>query len=37
MSAENTFNKDNLDFYFRELAKEYRKLSGKRKKPKAFW
>ena len=29
MSAENTFNKENLDFYLRELAKEYRKLSGK--------
>ena len=32
MSAENTFNKENLDFYLRELAKEYRKLSGKRMK-----
>ena len=32
MSAENTFNKENLDFYLRELAKEYRKLSGKRTK-----
>ena len=29
MSAENTFNKENLDFYLRELAKEYRKLNGK--------
>ena len=32
MSAENTFNKENLDFYLQELAKEYRKLSGKRTK-----
>ena len=28
MSAENTFTKENLDFYLRELAKEYRKLNG---------
>ena len=28
MSAENTITKENLDFYLRELAKEYRKLSG---------
>ena len=28
MSAENTITKDNLDFYLRELAKEYRKLNG---------
>ena len=32
MSAENTFNKENLDFYLRELAKEYRRLSGKQMK-----
>lgn len=32
MSAENTFNKENLDFYLRELAKEYRRLNGKRMK-----
>ncbi|MBR4473515.1 MAG: hypothetical protein IKS55_07735 [Oscillospiraceae bacterium] len=28
MSAENTITKDNLEFYLRELAKEYRKLNG---------
>ena len=28
MSAENTITKENLDFYLRELAKEYRKLIG---------
>ena len=28
MSAENTITKENLDFYLRELAKEYRKLNG---------
>ena len=32
MSAENTFTKDNLDFYLRELAKEYRRLNGKQMK-----
>ena len=32
MSAENSFNKENLDFYLRELAKEYRKLGGKQMK-----
>ena len=30
MSAENTFTKENLDFYLRELAKEYRKLNGRK-------
>ena len=28
MSSE-TFNKDNLDMIFKELAKEYKKLGGK--------
>ncbi len=32
MSADKTFNKENLDFYLRELAKEYRKLNGKKMK-----
>lgn len=32
MSAENSFTKDNLDFYLRELAKEYRRLNGKQMK-----
>ena len=32
MSAENTITKDNLDFYLRELAKEYRKLNGTKAK-----
>ena len=32
MSAEKTFNAENLDLYLRELAKEYRKLSGKQTK-----
>ena len=32
MSAERTFTKENLDFYLGELAKEYRKLNGKRMK-----
>ena len=32
MSADKTFNKENLDFYLRELAKEYRKLNGKKTK-----
>ena len=32
MSAENIFTKQNLDFYLRELAKEYRKLAGKQTK-----
>lgn len=32
MYAENIFTKENLDFYLRELAKEYRKLGGKQMK-----
>ena len=28
MSAENTITKENLDFYLKELAKEFRKLNG---------
>ena len=32
MSAEITFNRENLYFYLQELAKEYRKLNGKQMK-----
>ena len=32
MSVENTFTKNNIDFYLRELAKEYRRLNGKKMK-----
>ncbi|MVB10276.1 hypothetical protein CAFE_09580 [Caprobacter fermentans] len=29
MSSDTHFTRENLDFYLRELAKEYRKLGGK--------
>ena len=30
MSSDKTFNKNNLDHYFYELAKIYKKLGGKK-------
>ena len=33
MSSDNSnvFQKENLDFYLKELAKEYKRLAGKKK------